>query len=171
MILSVSSWPLSLQGKVEEAQAFVRKAHELDPRFYLAYWFEGLSWNMKGEPAQAAKALETGLGYASSNRWLESALGYSLAKAGQTAGARRVLADLERRSKTQYVSAYGMAQIHLALGETDAALELLERALRSHDSYQFYLTVDPYFLPLHGNPRYQALVARVRAGGNGAAQP
>ncbi len=45
-----------------------------------------------------------------------------------------------------------------ALGRTDRALELLARAVRGHDDYAGDVAVDPVFLPLHGDPRFQRLL-------------
>jgi hypothetical protein len=54
--------------------------------------------------------------------------------------------------------------VHAALGNVDAALQRLERALeeRSHDIV--FLAVDPRLDPLRGDPRFTRLARRARGG-------
>jgi hypothetical protein len=60
------------------------------------------------------------------------------------------------------VPAYAFAVIHLALGEKDQALDWLEKAARDHDGfYSNFIKVDPYLDPLHGDPRFEALVSAI----------
>lgn len=69
---------------------------------------------------------------------------------------------LQKTSKTRYVSGYGFAVIHLALGEKDEALECLEKEAHEHSGFEInFIKVDPYLDPLRGNPRFEALVDKV----------
>jgi hypothetical protein len=53
------------------------------------------------------------------------------------------------------------ALVHIGLGEAEAALVALEDALRERRRILMWLKVEPRFRPLHGHPRYQALLAAV----------
>lgn len=48
--------------------------------------------------------------------------------------ARKVLEELTRLSKRQYVSPVMIAAIHVALGEKETAFEWLGKAQREHDA-------------------------------------
>jgi TolB-like protein len=86
---------------------------------------------------------------------------------GKQDEARQILGQLIEEAKTRYVPAYAFAVIHLALGETDQALDWLEKAARDHDGfYSTYINVDPYLDPLRGDPRFEALVQKVFAAKN-----
>jgi len=53
-----------------------------------------------------------------------------------------------------------LARIYLLVGETDKALDLLERLLKvPYFLSPAWLRVDPNFAPLKGNPRFQRLIA------------
>jgi tetratricopeptide (TPR) repeat protein len=58
------------------------------------------------------------------------------------------------------VRAYHRAILHAALGETDHALAELEQAFAVGDGRMMLVRVEPVFAPLHGSPRFAALVAR-----------
>lgn len=52
--------------------------------------------------------------------------------------------------------------VHLALGEHDRALDLLEQVYRERAWELRLLRVEPLFDPLRSNPRFAALVEKVR---------
>ncbi|HZF67534.1 MAG TPA: protein kinase [Gemmatirosa sp.] len=60
--------------------------------------------------------------------------------------------------------AMGLAQIHVGLGERERALEWLERGADA-GAYMLYLGIDPTFRPLHGEPRFRALLKRIGLAG------
>jgi hypothetical protein len=80
------------------------------------------------------------------------------ARAGREAGARAALAELDRRAGDRYVSPVLAAQVHAALGETDAAVERLEaaRALRATDL--IWIGVRPVFDALRADARFARLL-------------
>ncbi|MGC4080823.1 MAG: tetratricopeptide repeat protein [Vicinamibacterales bacterium] len=51
---------------------------------------------------------------------------------------------------------------HVALGEHDQALDLLDQACATHASNSYQIPLEPAFEPLHRNPRWRALLARHR---------
>jgi tetratricopeptide (TPR) repeat protein len=81
--------------------------------------------------------------------------------AGQEARARAILADLEALSRTQYVAAYYLAHVHTGLGEKDAALDCLERALEERSGAIYGIKGSYLFASLRDHPRFQALLRRM----------
>ena len=99
------------------------------------------------------------LDLAEGTAFMRPVLARSLALAGRVGEARALLAA-EGPAET---SPYQAATVHLALGETDRALELLAAAAEQRDPWIVLLAVDPMLRPLRGNRDYEALVKRVRA--------
>jgi hypothetical protein len=64
-------------------------------------------------------------------------------------------------SREKYVSPYGIALIHLGLGEKDVAFEWLENAYQMHAFELAELSVDPRLNPVRTDPRFQELARRV----------
>lgn len=90
------------------------------------------------------------------------------AHVGDTTQARAAAAALEADAKRRYVDRAYIAAIYAALGDKDRAMAELDQAFRDHSAHMVSLWLDPWFRPLHGDPRFEALVARIAAGGLGA---
>ena len=87
------------------------------------------------------------------------ALAFGLA--GRRADAQRILSGLESRSTKTFVTGEAIAAAALAVGDTDRALTLLERAARDHSFYIVFLGVDQAWDALRDHPRFLALIRQV----------
>jgi serine/threonine-protein kinase len=88
-------------------------------------------------------------------------VGYACAVAGRRAEALAMLDTLQRMSPSRYVQPYTFALIHIGLGDREAALRLLEQAVREHTDEVALLGVDPAMDPLREEPRFQALLRTI----------
>jgi hypothetical protein len=91
------------------------------------------------------------------------------ANAGETAQARTMLQGLLANAQTRYVDRTYIAAIYAALDDKDAAMVQLEQAYQDRSAHVDALWLNPWYRPLHGDPRFEALVARIAAGGDPAA--
>ena len=89
--------------------------------------------------------------------WLAQ-LGQAHGLVGETARAREILGRLQARASRAYVSPYHLAYVHTGLGEHEAALDLLERAVAQHASAAYGVKGSFLFAPLKAHPRFQALL-------------
>jgi hypothetical protein len=81
---------------------------------------------------------------------------------GRRAEAEKILRDLERKSKSGYVSPYIMATVYAGLGEKEKAFEFLERAYQERSlDVSWFLKADLRIDSLRSDPRFQDLVRRV----------
>ena len=93
-----------------------------------------------------------------------SELACAYAKSGRREEAVRILNDYEEISKNQFIPAYAMVRIHLALGQKDEAIERLEKAYdeREYSSLDGdSLKVNPIYDDLQSDPRFIALLKKV----------
>jgi len=88
-------------------------------------------------------------------------LGCAYARANRRQEALRILNELERRSKEGLVSAFDMASLHTALGETEPALAWLEQGYEQRDVWLVELKAWPWFESLLPDPRFQDLLRRM----------
>ena len=76
--------------------------------------------------------------------------------------ARRILATLEARATKEYVSSFGIAFLHDALGEKEPAIASLQRAYEEHAIEFAQPRQYPDFQSVLHDPRYEAVMRRVR---------
>ena len=151
-------------GRPEEAIAEYRKAIALDSTFAPAHWHLGWVLEGTGRFAEGVAAAERALALDPENLLYLASLAHAQAGAGREGDARATLARLRRVSGQRHVSAYHLAAIHLALDETDAALEGLEAAYEERSPWIGYLAVDPRVAPLRSRPRFTALLRKTGLG-------
>ena len=89
-------------------------------------------------------------------------LGHAYAMAGRAEDARRVLARLEERARRTFLSVHSIAVIYVALGEHGRAFDWLERGFEERDRALVWLRVHPRLDPLRGQPRFDALIRRMK---------
>ena len=89
------------------------------------------------------------------------ALGRAYAKSQKKYEANEVLNELNELAKRQYVSAYEIATIYVALGNNEQAFQLLEEAYAEHSFHLVNLNVSPQFKSVRSDLRFQDLVQRV----------
>jgi len=147
----------------DEAITQLRKTIEMDPRFYFAHWNLGEALELKGQLPEAIaeykKAAEL-----DEDPFVLALVGQADAKLGQRDEAIKILSQLERLATKRYVANYSFAIMHMALGEKAKAIDWLERAYRDRSGPEIVgIKVDPMLDPLHGDPRFEALVQKVLA--------
>ena len=88
-------------------------------------------------------------------------LGYAYAAAGRPLDARRILNALEALGRQQYVSSFGLALVHDALGEKEPALAALERAYQDRAVEFAQLNQYPRFKTIASEARFQTVMRLV----------
>jgi tetratricopeptide (TPR) repeat protein len=89
-------------------------------------------------------------------------LGTVHARAGRMTEARDVLQQLLALAQTRYVSSTNFATLYATLGDLDQAFAWLEKVYEERRGFLAYLKVDPRIDPLRQDPRFAALVTRMR---------
>ena len=149
-------------GDYEAAIAEYRKALELDPDFAPAHWHLGWACAQTGRFEEAIAEAERAVAIDRGTLVYLASLGHAYARAGKTSEARATLARLVRASHNRHVSAYHVAAIHVALEDTSAGLDWLERAYEERSPWLGYVGVDPRFEMLRTHPRFQSLLRKAR---------
>jgi len=86
------------------------------------------------------------------------------AHVGESARARAAVQRLEADAAQHYVDRTYIAAIYAALGDAKDAITQLQQAYRDRSAHMNGVWMTPWYRPLHRNPEFEALVARVRAG-------
>ncbi len=156
-------WVLYYAGEYERAAEQCRLTLELDPDYAVALLWRGWALQELGRVAEAVTLLERAAGLTNRSALFVASLASARGVAGDSAGARALLRELQGRASRSYVPTYEVAKVHLALGERGRALDLLERAYDERSHSMAFLGVDPQLRSLHGDARFEALIRRVGA--------
>ena len=135
---------------------------DMDPNFLMARLGIGFPYEQKGMYEEAIAAFQMGR-ILSDDLGAEAlgSLGHAYAVSGQRQEAEDVLAELQKRSKQDYVAPYNIARIYAGLGEKELALESLERAFEERSERLTWLKVDPQLDSIRSDARFRDLMQRV----------
>jgi len=148
--------------RYDQARYHIERAIAMNPNAEETYRILGLTLALEGQLDEALRVLRETVAMPESGSYSRATLGYALARAGQRAEAESILRELEATAAAQYVSPVAFATILIGLGETDRALDWMERAIEDRRGWVAYLNVNPIFDPLRGNPRFETLVRRMQ---------
>jgi eukaryotic-like serine/threonine-protein kinase len=155
-INTTAIWPVYWARRFDEAIEGFRAAAELHPGYWVAHHYLGLSYAHKGDYGPGLLALRHAAEIGDSI-WRYQGLGFVYAQAGEPRQAREVLTKLHEIGRHQYVPPIYSAAVYAGLGDTDLALECIERAARERNWQIALLHVDPFWDNLRGDPRLQKL--------------
>jgi tetratricopeptide (TPR) repeat protein len=155
-------WQYYWSRQYDLAADRLRKVLEIDPNFEQARWALGLAYQGKGMAEEAVMELQRAAELSGNNPVYLAALGHARALAGADEAALAIRARLEEQSKTRYVSPYWVATLHAGLGEVDLAFGMLEQAYEERSGGMIWLALEPDLESLRTDPRFAALVERVR---------
>lgn len=145
----------------DQALAEYRKTLMLDPNFFQTHHLiAGVyirTFAYDKAIAELKKAIELGGG-----AQVKATLADAYALSGQTREARKILADLTGRSNQTYAPPFDVALGYIGLGDYDRAFAWLERAYDERARPMLSLKVNPLLDPLRSDPRFGALMRRIR---------
>ena len=169
-------------GRFEEARAANDEAFRIDPGQSSRGVSMGRISYFARDYARAIRETRTttdttlpsffswlGEAYMQAGRWKEaesvlmrdttqSATALLLARTGRAPQARRIAANAERRRDSTLEE---IAEVYLALGDRERALDLLEQAVAEHDPLVVDFLVRPGLDPVRNEPRFRALMQRL----------
>ena len=147
--------------RYDEAARQMRKALEIDPTSFYAHYNLGivlqLMGDLPGAIAEYEKAKQLG-----DNPLVPALCASAKALAGDKNAALRMLSDFDELSRHREVVGYCRALLYLSLNNKDETLRWLEQGFKERDGSNIcWIKVDPLLDPLHGDPRFEALVQKV----------
>jgi TolB-like protein/DNA-binding winged helix-turn-helix (wHTH) protein/tetratricopeptide (TPR) repeat protein len=141
------------------AEGHFRAALELDSQFVPALLGVGRAYLQQARGAEGIAAFERAVQLSQGNARCEAALAYGYAVAGRTEEARRILARLRRQPNGR---SYDIAVVQAALGDSEAALASLARAVGAKDPALRGLLVDERLTRLRAQSRWQDLALSMK---------
>jgi len=146
----------------DQALAFSRQTLEMDPNFDMANYNIARAYGQKGMYGEAMRALNNIGPLSELPPMIVAELGYVHARLGEKDKARTMLDELKvRTARGEYVDPYPVSFIYAGLGETEQALEYLQRSVKIRSSWIPWLKVEPKFDSLRKDRRFENLLTKV----------
>lgn len=136
-------------GRYPEAIESATKAVELRPDFAPARQALGRAFYRSNQLDEAYRQYEAAQDRVS--------MAQIRADKGDSEPAKALIATLSQRRGT----GLALAVLHMALKDTDAALTALESACDEQVPMVGYVAANPWFKPLHGDPRFEKILSRM----------
>jgi len=139
-----------------------RKYLASNPDNWISHYFLGVGYEGSGRQSDAIPEYQKAVQLSSGDTDPAAALAHAYAALGRKAEAQKILGELQRQSKTSYVSPYMIAVIYSGLGEKDKAFEFLEKAYRERSrDMAYFLRADLRLDALRPDSRFQDLMRRM----------
>ncbi|MGB5675273.1 MAG: tetratricopeptide repeat protein, partial [Gemmatimonadota bacterium] len=138
----------------DAAIAQYRRALDRYPDFSYTWILLSLAYSLNGQHQEALEAGRTALEISPGDLNYTQVLAFVVARAGDEAEARRLMESVTGSDPTR------LALAHVALGETDEALRLVELAVDEGSPFRAELG-DPAYDPIRAEPRFQEAMRRV----------
>ena len=150
---------LALAHSYDESIQQSRKAIEMDPNFALAHNQLGQAYIQKHMYDDAVAELRKAVQLSGGSSTCVANLARAYIVSGKRNEAVKLLSDLKRRSDSGYSNASEIAMIYASLGDTDQAMNWLEKGYE--ERFNPGVLLRPGFDPLRSDPRFQKLVDRI----------
>ncbi|MDA4113057.1 MAG: tetratricopeptide repeat protein [Thaumarchaeota archaeon] len=158
---------LFFSGRTREAIGRLERAIEIDPQAAFAHDNLGLARCQEGNADEGIAEIKKAMELDPNNVMFMTDLCYAYASAGRSDEAKMILARVEadeRSNGAVHVPPVALAGMYACLGETDRALEWLQKAYSEHSPYLCSLKVERWFEGIRADPRFVALLERVGLG-------
>jgi TolB-like protein/Flp pilus assembly protein TadD len=154
---------LVLAHSYDEAIRQSRKTIEMDPNFALAHNQLGQAYLQKQMYADAIAEMRKAVQLSAGSPTCIANLARAYVASGNKSEAVTLLNDLKRRSNPGYSNASEIAMIYASLGDTDQAMNWLEKGF--DERFNPGVLLRPGFDPLRADSRFQHLLHRVGVSG------
>jgi tetratricopeptide (TPR) repeat protein len=154
-------WRLYMARQYDAAIEQLKNTLDMDPSYELPHLVAGQAYAQKGNYPLAISELRQAVDLSHGTPLMVSALAYAYARSGNRVEAEKLLAQLQAKSMTQYVSPYYFAIVSVGLSRNDAALDWLERAYADRSNGLVFLQIEPELDELRSHPRFVALQHRL----------
>jgi TolB-like protein/DNA-binding winged helix-turn-helix (wHTH) protein len=132
-----------------------------NPAFPLAHFWRGRVYGTEHRCQEALADLAS-VGPALQD-WqpVLAARGQTLGVCGHSAEAKSIMDRFQQLGEHRYVTAYGVALVYAGLGDKSEAFRWLDKAYDERSHWLVWLSLDPRWNDLRGDPRFDQLRKRV----------
>ena len=143
-------------GRLDDGEAALRKALELNPEYPSLHLQIGRVYLMRSKPEAALQEMDR----EKEPFWRRFGLALAYHALGRKKEADAALNEFIEKDRK--VGAFQIAEVYAFRGEADKAFVWLERAYAQRDGGLAWLKGDPLLKNLEADPRYKAFLKKMR---------
>ncbi|HEY8225537.1 MAG TPA: protein kinase [Pyrinomonadaceae bacterium] len=155
-------WHYLYTRQYDLASEQINKVIEMDRNFAQAYTWIGLLYEQQRKYPEAIAAFQNAKRlFPGGSTVADAQLAHTYAVSGNRSEALKILAELQEKARSKYVSSYQIARIYAGLGDKDQVFNWLEKAYSERSEWMVMLTREQAFDELRSDPRYVSFVRRM----------
>jgi len=154
---------LVLAHRYDESIAQSRKTIEMDPNFALAHNQLAQAYLQEHVYDEAVTELKKAAQLSGDSPTCIANLARAYVASGKRSEAEKLLGDLKKRSNVAYSNAPEIAIVYVSLGDTEQAMNWLEKGYE--ERFNPGVLLRPGFDPLRSDSRFQTLLRRIGLSG------
>ena len=154
-------WCLYHAREFQAALDLCREYLSAEPEQLMLRYMSTYMLSALGQHEEAVAIAERGVASIGKASRTLGRLGTAYAEAGKLAEAEAILREMDEVAERRFISPYHLALVQCALGHDEAALEMLERAVKVRDAWVLYAAVDPELDSLRNHPRFIDLLRKI----------
>jgi TolB-like protein/DNA-binding winged helix-turn-helix (wHTH) protein/Flp pilus assembly protein TadD len=139
-----------------------QKGVAFSPSDWASHYYLGTGFFGLGQKREAIPEFQKAVEFSEGDTDPVAALAFAYAAVGKFSDAQKILGELQRQSKTRYVSPYMIGVIWAGLGHKDRAFEFLEKSYAEKSSdLAYFIGADWRLDGLRSDPRFAELLRRM----------
>jgi TolB-like protein/Tfp pilus assembly protein PilF len=152
---------LYLARRYDESVDCLRQALEIDADYFLLRFRLGLVYAQHGLHRDAIDEMTRAVALSGGSTETLTGLAQAYAAAGLHDDMQRLVHELDHEAGHRYVSAYNMARVYAAAGDTELVFTWLERAWHERNPDLIEVQAEPVFDRVRSDSRFDDLLRRV----------
>jgi len=148
--------------RYEEAITQLRSVLQTSPNFPLAHLWLGRAYEQERMYPEAITEFEQAGTALKDWPVIIAAAGHTYGRWGHKSDATAALHRIDELAKEEYVTPYGVALVFASLEDREQAMNWLQKAYEGRSHWLVWLNLDPRFDNVRFDPRFRALLQRMK---------
>ncbi len=140
----------------------LRRGLAMNPTAEETHRLLGLVYLQQGSLDEAAAAFKEAIANSPNDALALAGLGHVAVRRGRADEALTILAELDARGRSRYVSPVAQTQLYVTLGQRDRAFEWMDKAFQDRRGWLAYLKIEPMLDGIRDDPRFHRMLERMR---------
>ena len=140
----------------------LRRGLAMNPTAEETHRLLGLVYLQQGSLDEAAAAFKEAIANSPNDALALAGLGHVAVRRGRVDEALTILAELDARGRSRYVSPVAQTQLYVTLGQRDRAFEWMDKAFQDRRGWLAYLKIEPMLDGIRDDPRFHRMLERMR---------